>query len=167
MVGDLTDGGGGGGGAFDVLKGVWERKKTEFLAEAQKLIDKALVNYRGRHLTPAWFLWDSGADGTALTASSNRPNGWVEITPPCAFQAWRVTSYPSGSATVLVKSVEPGAALSTATTIATLTLSSNVEAASASTFTAIDLTAGTRLAAYLTSVTTCQVVAVSLEFRRQ
>lgn len=142
-------------------------------ARNQGLIDQALAAARGLvariirqpgGLATAVFCWDSGASGTALTASATRRSPVVRVPFPSVLRRWDIQGYPSGSATVAVYMAASGVALSAATLLVTLTLTSQEENSATGLETTVPAEA--RLFALLTSVTTCETLAANLELAK-
>lgn len=152
--------------AAEVLEGAW----LENDAERDKAIAAAIDDHaKGEAHRRPWGLgvplWDvkSGDSSTALVADTD-PLGWIRIPFPCVINRWDTDAKPSGTATVVIKVIEPGETHADETTI--LTISHTGEEDFDDTFSEITIAPQSKLVAYLTAVATIRVLSINLEVRR-
>lgn len=115
-------------------------------------------------LAVAVFEWDSGASGTALTASSTRRSPVLRVPFPAVLNRTDSFGFPSGTFTMTIYMAAEGVALSTATLIATLTHTG--EETNNPAIAEVSIPAKARLFARLTAVATCETASGNLEIRR-
>jgi hypothetical protein len=153
--------------AAEVLEGAWRENDAERDKAIAAAIDKHATgedHTRPRGLiVPSW-TWTSGDTSTALVASATEPGGFVWIPMPQKINQIRTRGYPSGTATVVVKYVEPGQPLSAAVTL--LTFSHSGETDGEDFVPPLDVPQQVDLVAFLTAVATIRVFSANVEERR-
>lgn len=152
---------------IDVLEAMWGNEHADRDRAIAAAIDKHATgefHLRPRGLiVPSW-TWTSGDTSTALVASATEPGGFIWIPMPQVLNQIRTRGYPSGTATVVIKYVEPGQALAAATTL--LTFNHTGETDYDDTFEPITVPKQVDLVAFLTAVSTCRVFSANVEERR-
>lgn len=146
---------------------VWENEHRELERRAVEVVRAHELS--PAHMRPGGLLvarWDvdSGAAGTALTPSSVRPLGFQYLPMPTEIGEWTTKAYPAGSATIVIKQVAQGAAWSTGTTI--LTIAHTGADDEDATFAPIAVPAHAHLFAFLTAVSTVELLSINLRERR-